>query len=51
MEQQFYGWVECPSQVASCTNSLLKISAYLLSEFSYESYGCAFYSVNENGFM
>jgi hypothetical protein len=48
MEQQVYGWVECPSQAVGCTKFLLKISVYLLSEFSYEFYGYAFYSVNEN---
>jgi hypothetical protein len=49
--EQVYGLVECPSQAVSWTNFLLKIIVSLLSVYSYESYGCVFYSVNENGFM
>ena len=51
LEQQVYGWVEHPCQAVGCTKFILNISFYLLSDFFYESYGCAFYSVNENGFM
>jgi len=51
MEQQLYGWVEPPSQAVGCIDILLKIIVYLISQFSYDSYGCAFDPVYDNGFM
>jgi len=47
LDQQVYGWVECPSQKVGCTNSLLKISVYLFCWVIYE-FMAVIYSMNEN---